>query len=300
MADLHYGLAPDAGERLGTITRSIAAHVARPMPPSVPDGPPAAPPLDFVIQLGDYCHAGQEHRPCTDLFNAIELARHHVLGNHDMDTCSKAEAVKAFGMLERYYSFVVRGWRFAICDLNHIRDGDRRLDYDKGNYYLESPRISWMDVAQLAWLEKTVATSAEPVVLISHQPIAGFAPALEASQEEIVAAVKRGHAAARDAGQAGVVLLLCGHLHVDVLSQTELGPSLCVNSASYHWANAMVPYAAALHTVLTLTPEGELAVEPCEGEWAPGADVARIPADRVGAVPRIAGRSHVALRARPD
>jgi hypothetical protein len=128
----------------------------------------------------------------------------------------------------------------------------------------------------LAWLEKAIAESAEPVVLIGHEPIAGFAPGLEPSQEEIVGAVKRGNAAARDAGHAGVVLLLCGHLHVDVLSQTELGPSLCVNSASYHWANAMVPYAAALHTVLTLAAEGELAVEACEGEWAPGAEVSRI------------------------
>ena len=72
IADLHFGLAPDAMDRL----QSFMNDVDQLKP-------------DCILQLGDFNFGVGDAADCVREWEQFPGPRHHVLGNHDMDKTDK-------------------------------------------------------------------------------------------------------------------------------------------------------------------------------------------------------------------
>lgn len=249
VTDLHHGLAPDAQSRLGAFVEAVKRRNG----------------LDFVMQMGDFNYSMPSSKECVELFDTLPQPKVHVLGNHDMDKCDKAAAMKFFGMPSRYGVHRFGGWRFVVLDLNHYKlDGWLRA-YANGNYFADGVQCNWADPEQLEWLEKELSSGSEPTILISHQPIGFREPGqpMPAEQVAVLDIIER----ARQANPRGAVRAsLFGHLHVDRLERSRGIPCLCVNSASYFWYQGMHPYTRPLFAFMTLSSRG-LVVEGVSGSF---------------------------------
>lgn len=131
----------------------------------------------FVAELGDF--KDQDPTPVEALtllylsdiervFARFNGPRYHVLGNHDMDSLSKSQFLAAtvntgVSPNAAHYTFVSGGVRVVVLDANHNADG---TPYDHGNFTWQE---SYVDVPQLAWLDRTLHVSAEPAVVLVHQ-----------------------------------------------------------------------------------------------------------------------------------
>ncbi len=129
--------------------------------------------VDFVVELGDFKNGAEtdniEHlRAIESVYATFDGPRYHALGNHDMDSISKAafkQNVENTGIpRERtYYSFDRNGVHFAVLDANFRSDGE---DYDSGNF-------EWTDAnvpeAQLEWLAGDLKQAAKPSIIFLHQ-----------------------------------------------------------------------------------------------------------------------------------
>jgi predicted phosphodiesterase len=250
ITDLHHGLAPDALSRLDAFAKAV--HKRKD--------------VDVVIQMGDFCYSQPDSRPCIDLWHTIPHRKIHVLGNHDMDTCDKAAAMRYIGMPSRYGSHLIGGYRFVVLDLNHFKKAGTLSSYAKGNYFTDNASASWADPEQLAWLETELKTSPEPVILLSHQPL-GFAEPgqfVPPEQLEVLNVVTK---AAKTNPAGAVALSMFGHLHIDRLEHFSGIPCYCVNSASYFWYKGMQPYTRPLFAFMELTSEGVLRVQGATGKF---------------------------------
>jgi len=137
--------------------------------------------VDFLIELGDFKdqdQAPQEARTLgflrhiESVLAGFKGPRYHVMGNHDVDSVSKAQFLSiatsgAAAPGQAHYAFVQKGVRFVVLDADHKADGS---DYDRGNFGWDDANI---DAAQLAWIERTLAFSREPVVVFIHQQLDG-------------------------------------------------------------------------------------------------------------------------------
>ncbi len=251
IADPHHGLAPDADKRLASFAKACELREG----------------LDFAIQIGDFCHPTDDARAFVEQYDAIELPRHHVLGNHDMDKGTKAQAIAHWGMRDRYYAFVEHGVRFIVLDLNHIQQGDTRTDYANANFYVDAPLRSWADLAQLAWLRTTLEAEDLPTVVFSHQPLGIGKPEAELPerQHEVLDILT-----AEREGRSPVLACFCGHLHVDRAERVRDTHCVCINSASYLWHRGMIPYRDALFAFVTIDPAGSITIEGLASEFADG------------------------------
>jgi predicted phosphodiesterase len=250
ITDLHHGLAPDALDRLGAFADAVKKRGD----------------LDLIMQMGDFCYSQPDSKPFIDLWKTIPHPKIHVLGNHDMDKVDKEGAMRYFGMKSRYGSRVVGGWRFVVLDLNHFKKAGKLVSYANGNYFTDNASCNWADPEQLAWLEKELRSSREPVILISHQPL-GFAEPGQPMPAEQVEVLKVVTEASRANPKGAVAISMFGHLHVDRLEHHEGIPCYCVNSASYFWFNGMRAYTRPLFAFMELTTDGHLKVEGTTGEF---------------------------------
>lgn len=227
IADVHHGLAPDASERLSAFLDAAIA-----------DGR-----LDFIVQLGDFCHPTPEAEPFIAQLERFGGPVHHVLGNHDMDRGTKADILRRWGSPAPYYCFAAGGWRFIVLDLNHIQTDGGLLHYEHGNYFRHA-QLNRAGPEQLRWLAAELARSPAPAIVLSHQPIGATRPdgTLPGEQAEILAVLRDSPAAA----------CLYGHLHVDRHDVHQGLQCVGVNSASYHWAGAMHPYRDPLFALVEL------------------------------------------------
>jgi 3',5'-cyclic AMP phosphodiesterase CpdA len=137
--------------------------------------------VDFLVELGDFKdqdQAPQEARTLgflrhiESVFAGFKGPRYHVMGNHDVDSLSKAQFLSiaqsgAGASGEAHYAFTQKGVRFIVLDADHKADGS---DYDRGNFDWGDANI---DAAQLAWLERTLAAAGEPAVVFIHQQLDG-------------------------------------------------------------------------------------------------------------------------------
>lgn len=240
IADLHHGLAPDASERLAAFMAEVAAR----------------PGLDFIIQLGDFCHPTDAARPFVDAFHAFDGPCYHVLGNHDMDKGGKADILGLWGAPGPYYAFAAGGWRFIVLDLNHIKRDGGFIDYEQGNYFAAGSSLNWAGTAQLEWLADELRRTDRPTIVFAHQPIGAAGPGqpLPEPQRELLEVLRHGP----------VVACLYGHLHVDRHDRHHGIHCLGINSASYHWSGGMHPYTDPLYAFVELA-DGELRIE---GRWS--------------------------------
>jgi DNA repair exonuclease SbcCD nuclease subunit len=204
------------------------------------------------IQLGDFAIPKPANTSFIAAFNQGNIPAYHVLGNHDMDEgYSKEQAIQAFGMPSAYYAQVIQGIRILVLDGN-----DTGSPTTKGGY------ASYIGKVQQDWLNRQLEDSKEPVIIISHQPIAGIYTIDNAVEIQNLLSA---HA-------SKIILAINGHAHVDQFLKVGGVSYLHLNSASYYWvgekhrhlsldANTHAaypslaftcPYAAVLFGVLTL------------------------------------------------
>jgi len=137
--------------------------------------------VDFLIELGDFKDQAQPPtenstlaylRTIERVFQKFNGGNYHVLGNHDVDSISKGQflAIAANTNIpceSHYYSFDLKGVHFVVLDANYRADG---LDYDSGNF-------TWTDAnlpkAELAWLQRDLASTSKPVIAFVHQQLDG-------------------------------------------------------------------------------------------------------------------------------
>ena len=188
-------------------------------------------------------------------------------------------------MASRYHATVIGGWRFVALDLNNFRKDGKVLPYANGNYFNAGSELNRADPEQLAWLDRQLRTSREPVVLIGHQPlgIGGADNALPDEQREIFDLIR---AAGRANPRGRVACCLSGHLHVDRLERVDGIPCLTINSASYFWSGGMHPYTNPLFAFLDFGADGILRITGRDGGF-----VKAPPASSDGVVGRSAGIS---------
>ncbi len=251
IADLHVDLIPDGAERLD----SFLDEMTKTKP-------------DALIQMGDFTFAKESNQKIVDRFNKAHEIALHVIGNHDTDGgLSMEHVLKSWGMKDPYYHHVVEGLHLLVLNAN-----------EKGSVKHKGGYPKFIEKSQVAWLEKTLSSLEGPVVIVSHQPIAGSYAIDNAAEIQKILSKHSDK----------VVLAMNGHTHIDLLTEVGEIPYLHINSASYHWLGSKYahesypaevhakhsalkytsPYREALFTTLTFEPKNrQIIVEKRVTQW---------------------------------
>lgn len=223
---------------------------------------------DARIQLGDFATPDPKFFSLVDAFNYAEGRHFHVLGNHDRDGgFSTKEVLKTYGMDASYYSKEIEGIRLIVLDGNEEGSPQHLGGYP-----------SYIGPTQQKWLINQLEIAETPVIVLSHQPIAGIYTIDNAS--EIQAILSR--------YSSKILLAINGHAHVDQAIQVNGVQYLHLNSASYYWVGGALahqsvnpelhrefpaiantcPYEEVLFSVLTIDPmEGLISVKGKKTRW---------------------------------
>ena len=220
IADLHGGLAVDAQSRLDAFLDAMADQHC-----------------DALIQLGDFAYPNEKHQSYADQFNAAHANPIHVVGNHEFDFgLTRADCQKSWGIGSAYYARDLDDMRVMVLDGN-----EKGSSVHKGGY------PSYVGKTQKNWLAAELKAAQKPVVILSHQPLAGHAAIDNATDiQELLSKFKD-----------KIVLCINGHTHVDSYLQVEGVSYLHINSASYHWVGGktrMAYYKDPLFTTITIDP----------------------------------------------
>lgn len=286
IADLHHDIMHDGPARLAAFRKAMAVHQ------------PAA-----LIQLGDFAYPDRKNRQVIEAFRQAHETALHVIGNHDLDAGhTKEQCREVWGMPGRYYARDVAGLRLLVLDGN-----DRGSPTHRGGY------PSYVGEEQQEWLKAQLAESSGPVMVISHQPLAGSGAVDNAAGLQAIL----GNAADK------VVLAVNGHSHLDARHRIRGVTYLHINSASYYWVGSAhqhesypqsvhaahpwishtCPYCDSLFALLTLDPRaGIVQVTGRTSQWVGkspaelGVDLAAKLRPGEAAVPRISDR-RIKLRA---
>jgi len=243
ITDLHHGLAPDAATRFDAFLEAAKSKRG----------------LDFVLQIGDFCHPGEDSMAITKKWRDLDMPQVNVLGNHDMDRGSKRQIMSQWGMRDRFDAHQFGGFRIVVLDLNHFKKKGDLVSYANGNYFTDDATHNWADPTQLSWLARELRQGEKPTILISHQPLGFDVPGkpLPPEQEQVFDVIL---SAKKSNSTGAVVACLSGHLHVDRQEVVHGIPCVSVNSASYFWNQGMHPYRDPLFAFLELDPSGELRI----------------------------------------
>lgn len=239
ISDVHHGLAERTESRLTEFLTEASGR-----------------PLDFIMQLGDFCHPVPEASSFLRLWNGYRGARHGVLGNHDMDLGSKRQILDLWQLRERFYSFDAGFLHFVVLDANHMKLDGKLVPYEKGNWYRSGITASWIDPEQIEWLRSDLAATRRPTVVFCHQELDETMPGGVPNKAEV----------RRFFEESGrVAACFVGHSHVD---RDEVRNGIYyqrVNSSSYAWVGEnygrMAHYGRTLFAFVTIWPDGRLEVE---------------------------------------
>ena len=234
IADLHGGFVRDAESRLDVFLNAVKKE-----------------PCDGLIQLGDFAFPNAKHQKFADKFNAAHDTRIHIIGNHEFDYELKREdCYKAWGIESSYYSRDVGGLQVIVLDGN-----------DTGSPTHESGYPSYIGGPQREWLQKQLEQSDKPVLILSHQPLAGSWPIDNAKE------IQRLFGTHKDK----ILLCINGHSHIDQLVEVSGVHYLHMNSASYFWVGGehrTAFYAEPLYAMLTIDPTaGTISIEGKSSTW---------------------------------
>jgi 3',5'-cyclic AMP phosphodiesterase CpdA len=245
IADIHCGAMPKAEDRLERFLQDASSRE-----------------LDFIVQLGDFCHPEAESKSFVRLWEQYRGRRYSVLGNHDMDRGTKQAAMDWIGLEKPYYGFTAGGFRFLSLDANNLNVDGRYVSYAYKNYSANLSAGAWVDPDQLDWLRDEIRASSRPVVVFIHQGIGdywGRTMPDRANVRAILAEANRGP------GRRKVAASFCGHDHVDDHSEHDGVHYIQVNSASYYFAGTayggLAPYRDPLYAFVTLDPDGTIVIQ---------------------------------------
>lgn len=218
IADPHADLMPDHMQRLERFMESVDEKKP-----------------EFILQLGDFCFPKKENRAFLKLWQQFAGPRFHVLGNHDMDTSSKAVTMDFLGMPDRFYSYDIGGLHLVILDANNLCFADGRYEpYEKANFYIDDQHRTFVDPEQLAWLQEDLASTNNNILVFSHQSLCNPCWGIKNRL-----AVQKILEARNNSGQMGKVLACFnGHDHLDYHRKINNIHYLEINSMAYQWLGA--------------------------------------------------------------
>ena len=166
----------------------------------------------FLVELGDL--KDQDEPPVEErtlsYLSEIEgvLQRFagptfHVLGNHDLDSISKAQFLErttntGIDPDRSNYSFERGGLQFVVLDANFTADG---APYDRGNFDYNDTNLP---APQLDWLAKVLAAGSLPTIVFCHQRLDGEGSLFVNNAEEARMVMRR---------RSNVVAVFQGHDH---------------------------------------------------------------------------------------
>lgn len=234
IADLHGGLAFDAMSRLDAFLAAMRGQAC-----------------DALIQMGDFAYPNAKHQEFADKFNAANRQTIHVIGNHEFDFgLKRSDCYDAWGIEASYYRKDIAGLRVLVLDGN-----------DKGSPSHRGGYPSFIGDEQTKWLDQELKATDKPVLILSHQPLAG--PSAINNAAEIQALLSD--------NQTKIVACLNGHSHIDSLLQIDGVSYLHINSASYFWVGGktrMAYYSKPLFTSVTVDPKAAtIRIAATQSQW---------------------------------
>jgi len=127
---------------------------------------------DFAIVLGDYVDKGRTLQAemaylkhIEGVFSKFKGPRHHVIGNHDVATLTKAQFVAGTGMPAPNYSFDSGPIHCIVLDANYRKD---LKPYNAGNFNWTQ---TYVPPDELKWLASDLKKAAGKTVIFIHQPL---------------------------------------------------------------------------------------------------------------------------------
>lgn len=253
ISDLHNDIMHDASDRLNAFLRAAMDNE-----------------VDFIIELGDFCQVKDSNKYIVNLWNSYQGDKYHVLGNHDMDNCTKMEHLRFTGTNKRYYSFDKGDFHFIVLDPNNLYIKGEYIPYAGGNFYVDPSMRAHIDPEQKEWLKNDLSQTAKRCILFSHQCLENTV----SNREEIRKILEDEN---EDAGFKKVVAAFSGHDHTSYEKVINGIAYIQINSASNQWVGDkymceerfdtktnkehpalkyVVPYKDSVYGMVTLTEKG--------------------------------------------
>ena len=234
ISDLHGGLATDARSRLEEFLREMESRECH-----------------ALVQMGDFAYPNEKHQEYAQRFNEAHKETIHVIGNHEFDYgLTREDCFEAWGIEASYYRRDVEGLRVLVLDGN-----------DKGSPLHRGGYPSFIGKTQQQWLERELSQADRPVLVLSHQPLAGRSAIDNAGELQSLLGAYR----------EKVVVCLNGHSHLDSHLVVDGVHYLHINSASYYWVGGktrMAYYTQPLYTTVSIDPDSAtVSVEASQSEW---------------------------------
>lgn len=251
ISDLHVDIIHDGALRLDTFLKK--AKTEKP---------------HALIQMGDFAIPKPENQFIIQSFNSANEHAYHVLGNHDMDGgYSREEVTKTYGMAGLYYPADLESIRLLVLDGN-----------DPGSPKYKGGYASYIGQEQQAWLRSELEKADKPVLIVSHQPIAGIYTIDNAQEiQQLLSTFS-----------SKILLAINGHAHVNQHLEVGGVNYVHINSASYYWVGEKLshnslpdtihakfpslqytcPYSEALFAFLTIDPDKKrISIEGKRAKW---------------------------------
>lgn len=263
VADVHHGMIPDTESRLSVfIEQAISRNV------------------DCIIQMGDFCHAGEKSNSFLNIWNQFKGPKYHVLGNHDMDLNSKEEAMAYWEMPKAYYAFDFQGIHFIVLDANFLYQGGKYIDYTNSNFYVDSRYRTFINDEQIEWFDGELKRSKLPTIVFSHQSLWHYQHGVK-NRLVLQKLMER--------QSEKIICCFNGHNHIDFHHHQKGIDYLDINSMSYQWIgygypadrypaevakdykwlSHIAPYQDPLYAFASINPKGTLTVEGVKSKWMP-------------------------------
>ncbi len=209
-----------------------------------------------VIQMGDFAYPQAANQKYVDAFNSLSSHPIHAIGNHELDhKLTREDAKKSWGIPAYYYSKDVGGIEFIVLDGN---------DRGSPTYRTHGGYHSYIGKTQREWLTNKLESADKPVIIVSHQPLAGRIAVDNAA--ELQALIKR--------HKNKILLCLNGHSHIDQHLEIDGCHYIHINSASYYWLGGKIRtafYRDPLFTTMTIDKDtGTIALTASKSSWSNG------------------------------
>ena len=184
---------------------------------------------DFMIHAGDFAHGKPNADPFIEAYNNFSIPSYHCLGNHDSDWCTIEETLSKYKMPNGYYYFDCKGYRMIIVDPNYLYHEGEYIHFSGIEYRYHGAERDFVPPEQLAWLEKTIAESPYPCILISHESFER--PDGVQNRAEVLKIINEANR--RKPGT--VLMCINGHYHRDNIRILDNVCYFDMNSASFEW-----------------------------------------------------------------
>jgi len=118
---------------------------------------------DFTDQRGGVPAKLADLQHIEALYRKLQVPRHHVIGNHDVDCISKAQFVAGTAMPAPHYAFDAGPLRGIVLDANYNKD---LSPYNAGNFTWTE---TYVPPAEQRWLKAQLAAAKGKAVVFIHQ-----------------------------------------------------------------------------------------------------------------------------------